>query len=168
MAGKSRSPRGQRGKGTRARRHARASTPAAIRKAPVERYDIDLLIKHPDISPDVITKALGLTPQYFWRRGEPRRTPDGADLGRIQKETMWRQTTQKKGRAFFVGLRALLSRLQPKRDFLAQLVSGGGSMTLIVNLPGDVNMGDILEPRTLRLMSKPGLELGVEIFPNMR
>jgi len=41
-------------------------------------------------------------------------------------------------------------------------------MTLIVNLPGDVNMGDILEPRTLRLMSKPGLELGVEIFPNMR
>ena len=120
------------------------------------------------MSPDAITKALGLRPQYFWRRGEPRRTPGGTELGGIHNETMWRHTIRKKGRRFFEGLWAFLSRLQPKRDVLAQLVSGGGTMTLIINLPGDVNMGDVLEPRTLRLMSELGVELGVEVFPKMK
>lgn len=38
-------------------------------------------------------------------------------------------------------------------------------MSLIVNLPGDVNMGDNLEPETLRLMSELGITLGGEVFP---
>jgi len=39
-------------------------------------------------------------------------------------------------------------------------------VSLIVNLPGDVNMGDDLEPETLLLMSDLGIRLGIEVFPN--
>jgi hypothetical protein len=82
---------------------------------------------------------------------------------------MWRHVTaRKRQRLFFTGLRELLARLQSKQGFLSRLVSGGGRITLIVNLPGDVNMGDVLEPASLQLMSKLGLELGVEVFPRMK
>lgn len=135
----------------------------------MERYSLDLLITHPDISPDVITEALGLRPHYFWRRGERRRAPDGTERGGIRSDTMWRHVTERRGRRrFFVGLREFLSRLQPKHDFLAGLTSQGGRMTLIVSLPGNVNMGDVLEPQSLQLMSQLGLELGVEVFPRMK
>jgi len=140
-----------------------------LRALPVERYTLDLLIDHPDMSPDTITRRLGLAPQYSWARGEPRRTPAGTRLGGVRKETMWRHVIRKKGRRnFFGGLREFVTRLRRKRDFLAQLTSGGGRVTLIVNLPGDVNMGDVLEPQTLRLLSELGMELGVEVFPKMR
>ena len=38
-------------------------------------------------------------------------------------------------------------------------------MELIVNLPGNVNMGDVLNPQTLRLIADLGADLGVEVFP---
>lgn len=81
---------------------------------------------------------------------------------------MWRHTTRGKGRAFFEGLRTVLSTLQPKRAFLEELVAGGAKLTLIINLPGDVNMGDVAEPETLQAISDLGLELGVEVFPKMK
>jgi uncharacterized protein DUF4279 len=152
------------------RANPRPRTDKAIttQKVPLERYTIDLLIKHPNISPDVITGELGLTPHYFWRLGEPRRTPTGTELGGIRAETMWRYVTRRKGRRnFFAGLREFVGRLRGRRDFIAQLTAGGGRVTLIVNLPGDVNMGDVLEPETLRLMSELGIKLGVEVFPKM-
>ena len=40
-------------------------------------------------------------------------------------------------------------------------------MTLIVGLPGDVNMGDVLGSEYLKLMLDLRLELGVEVFPTM-
>ena len=82
---------------------------------------------------------------------------------------MWRHVVRKQGqRRFFAGLPQLLTRLLPKREFLARIVSEGGSAMVIVNLPGDVNMGDVVKPETLRLLADLGLELGLEVFPAMK
>jgi hypothetical protein len=62
----------------------------------------------------------------------------------------------------------LLSALRLHRDFFAKLAPEGGRVTLIINLPGDVNMGDVLEPQALQLMSELQLELGVEVFPHWK
>jgi hypothetical protein len=147
----------------------RANKGVVVRKLPKERYTIGLHIKHPEISPDAITAGLGLTPQYSWRRGEPCRTPTGTELGGFRKETMWHHLTKEEGRRyFFESLRGFVDRLRPNRDFLAQLVSGGGRVTLLIHLAGDVNMGDDLEPETLRLMSELGIALSVEVFPKIK
>ena len=131
-----------------------------------KRYEINLLINHPVMSPDTITGRLKPTPQYSWRRGEPRRTPIGTELGGVRSETMWRHVIREEGRrSFFAGLRNSVDRLRAHRRFLSQIASGGGRVELIVNLPGNVNMGDVLNPQTLRLIADLGADLGVEVFP---
>ena len=62
----------------------------------------------------------------------------------------------------------MVRHLQPRHRFLKQWTAEGGRVSLTVNLPGDVNMGDNLEPDTLRLMSELGIELGVEVFPKFK
>ena len=82
---------------------------------------------------------------------------------------MWSHVTRTEGRRhFFAGLRDLVRHLQPRHRFLKQWTAEGGRVSLTVNLPGDVNMGDNLEPDTLRLMSELGIELGVEVFPKFK
>ena len=135
----------------------------------LERYTIRLLIKHPDLSPEEIGDRVGLTPNYFWKRGEPRRTLTGTALGGIRTETMWSHVTRTEGRRhFFAGLRDLVRHLQPRHRFLKQWTAEGGRVSLIVHLPGDINMGDDLEPETLQLMSELGIGLGVEVFPRFK
>jgi hypothetical protein len=132
----------------------------------LERYTIRLLIVHPDMPPEEIGDRVGLVPKYFWRQGEPRRAPNGVELGDFRAETMWSHVTSTQGRRhFFSGIRDLVRHLKPRHRFLKQWMSEGGRVSLIVNLPGDVNMGDDLEPETLRLMSELGIGLGVEVFP---
>src|SRR5215510_2323839 len=112
----------------------RAVKRRAISKDSAERYEIDLLIKHPDMTPDAITAGLRLAPEYFWQRGTPRRTPAGMALGGVRKETMWRYVARQEGRRnFFAGVRELVARLLLNRDFLIQLIAGGGRVVLIVN-----------------------------------
>jgi hypothetical protein len=130
------------------------------------RYEINLLINHPNMSPDTITRRLKLTPHYSWRRGEPRRTPIGMELGGVRSETMWRHVAKEEGRrSFFAGLREFVDRLRVHRRFLSQITSAGGRVELIVNLPGNVNMGDVLKPETLRLIADMGADLGIEVVP---
>jgi hypothetical protein len=135
----------------------------------MERYTIRLLIVHPDISAEEIDNRVGLTARHFWSQGEPRRTPNGRQLGGFRTETTWCHVTRTQGRRhFFAGVRDLVRHLQPRHRFLTQWTAGGGHLSLTINLPGDVNMGDDLEPETLRLMSDLGIGLGVEVFPKMK
>lgn len=132
------------------------------------RYTLDLLVFHPSISPETITTKLRMVPQYSWQQGQPRRTPDGKSLPGFYRETMWRRVVIRRGRRDFVeDLNAVVEQLRSHKTFLKKLSSDGGRALLIVNLPGDVNIGGELAPRTLRLMSDLDLKLGVEVFPVM-
>ena len=82
---------------------------------------------------------------------------------------MWSHVTRTEGRChFFAGPRDLVRHLQPRHRFLKQWTAEGGRVSLIVHLPGDINMGDDLEPETLQLMSELGIGLGVEVFPRFK
>jgi hypothetical protein len=48
------------------------------------------------------------------------------------------------------------------RDFFRQIVSEGGTVMLIVNLPGKRNQGDTLAPELLGKMADMSVSLGVE------
>lgn len=138
-------------------------------EVPVERYSVDLLIEHPVMPPETITAGVGLRPQYSWRQGERRKTPDGTLLPGARPDTMWRHVTSREGhRLFFEAVKDMLVQLRHHQDFLLRISSEGGHVTLIVNLPGDVNIGDVLDADSARLLSELRIGLGIEVFPRMK
>ncbi len=46
-------------------------------------YRISLRVFHPSISPQEVTRLIGIEPQRAWQAGTPRRTP----AGRLSKES---------------------------------------------------------------------------------
>ncbi len=130
------------------------------------RYEIRLLIKHPDIDPDSITSALGIEPHVSWRAGAPRKTPTGGNLPGVYRETAWSFSYRVEGsRRFSIDIEKTLERLVPHRQFLLGIVESQGQVTLIVNLPGDINIGSVLTLDALSKISELKIRFGVEVFP---
>jgi len=130
-------------------------------------YNIVLLIKHPSIDPEIITKQIGLVPFRFWRVGAPRVTPKGTPLVGFWRESSWSWQLACKGkRAFFESVKNLVTELEPHHKFLSELVLSGGNLCLIVNLPGRKNIGDVLSWQLMEKMVHLNLDIGIEIFPD--
>jgi hypothetical protein len=137
------------------------------KKMAAERFDIRLLIKHPSIDPSKITEAIGISPVYQKRFGAQRASVNGTLLPGINTESGWGSSLRVLDkRHFFDHVKALVEELQIHSKFLDDLIDGGGSVSIILHLPGDVNIGDHLDIETMRLMSSMRIDLGIEIFPH--
>jgi len=97
-------------------------------------------------------------PDYSWSVGE-----------RGKAQTMWSRESYTTGkRFFFEEVRDVLDWIHAKEGFAEKLRATGGSLCVIVNLPGAVNLGCTLEPEVMQLAAQLGVSVGVEVFPNMR
>ena len=135
----------------------------------LQGYQISLSIRHPSMAPDAITAQLHMIPQYKWKRGERRKTPRGTVLPGVRNETRWRHVRPfVQGRLFFDGVKAMLTTLEPNADFLSKVASEGGQVTILVNLPGYVNIGDVLDAATLKRLADLQVALSVEVFPTIQ
>jgi len=130
-------------------------------------YSIRLLIKHQTIDPALITARLGLVPRATHTVGHPRRTPIGTPLPGVYKESAWGYSFDVKGTKYFAkDVMALVSRLESHAAFLHELTDTGGSITIIVNLPGHVNIGSTINWPDLHRIAALHIDFGVEVFPN--
>ncbi len=130
-------------------------------------YNINLLIKHPSIDPEIITEQLGLVPFRAWRFGEPRLTPKGTLLAGVWRDSSWSWQLKCQGkRAFFESVGKLVRELEPHSKFLSDLVLDGGNICLIVNLPGRKNIGDVLSWQLMAKMAHLKIDMGIEVFPD--
>lgn len=131
-------------------------------------YHVLLVITHPDVAPDVISKRLRREPRHSWKAGDPSTTPDGAAIGGVRKRSAWSSSKQKRGhRAFFDGVKDTLDLLERHAGFLRELTDGGGEVSITVQLSGRNNIGDLFEAADMRRMAALGVSLGVEVFPDM-
>jgi len=131
------------------------------------RYEVRLLIRHPNIDPDRITETLGSTPHLSAMAGGVRKAPNGVILAGHHKFSVWSYCFDVEGnRLFFSDIGKMIDRLEPHKAFLAEIVDGGGSIELAVNLPGDINIGDSLSWRDLARLSALQIDLGIEVFPD--
>lgn len=130
-------------------------------------FDLRLLVKHPTIKPADITQELGLIPSTELEVGKPKRTPAGTPLPGTYTETKWgtisRCTEQ---RRFFDAVASLCEQLQSRRDFLLHIVETGGSIEIIVHLPGSMNIGDTINWSHLKALADLRIDLGIEVFPD--
>jgi hypothetical protein len=121
-------------------------------------YNIRLLIRHPTVSVDEVTNHLNMDPDIAWNAGDRNFT-----RSMVWQHTSWTQ----KNRNFFSELRDILEWLKKKEDFISQFLSTGGEFQVIINLPGNMNIGSELTPDIMKLVIKLGITIGVEVFPNM-
>jgi hypothetical protein len=130
------------------------------------RYVIRLLIKHPNIDPARITEILGLKPKLSHVAGSPRMTLTGMPLPGLHQESAWGYSFQtERNRPFFQDVVRMIDQLEPHREFLHGIVNGGGTVGLIVHLPGDINIGSSFHWRDMARLSALHVGLGIEVFP---
>ncbi|WP_284194945.1 hypothetical protein [Chitinimonas prasina] len=121
-------------------------------------YSIRLLIRHPRLSVSSISEGLGVSPTHSW---------DVNDVNR--PSTMWSLQTWTEGeRYFFDEIGDVVCWLEGRLDFVRAVIESGGKVDLIAQLPGCLNIGDLLCPETMARASKIGIAIGVEVFPNLR
>jgi hypothetical protein len=131
------------------------------------RYQVRLLIRHPAIDPDRITSTLGLTPHLSAMVGTVRKNPVGTVLPGLHKHSVWSHSFRTGGnRRFFRDVVKLIDKLEPHQAFLIEIGKGGGSVCLILDMPGDTNIGDVFPWREMARLAALQVDLGIEVFPD--
>ena len=132
----------------------------------IRRVDVELLIRHPSLTPPEIAAALGLEGHFTHCVGDRRKTPKGTLLEGVYAETSWRHGIRHELRTqhFAAKVAELVDRLLPHRAFLHKLHATGGSAEIIVQFLGDGYHGDDLPVETLAKMVDLQLDLGLEVF----
>lgn len=127
-----------------------------------------MVIRHPSIDPDEISRTLARAPYQSWQAGQPRRTPTGRPMPSIGRESYWVWSTTIAGqRNFFAALMDELGRLSAHGAFLRAIAESGGQIALEISLPGAENIGATLPHDAIRRLATLPVELGVEVFPKM-
>ena len=120
------------------------------------------------LDPSIITREFDLSPSVCQMAGDLRKTPRGRSLEGVYSETKWGASIESKNfKDISGGIKQAIHRLSKNSERLARIHAEGGNVTLIVNLPGDINIGDIFMPDLLRRFADLHIGLGVEVFPKV-
>lgn len=119
-------------------------------------FSIRVLIRHPAKCVAELTRGLGEEPDYSH---EP---TDG-------KAAFWSRVSETRGeRGFFSEVTDVISWLESKSAFVREVLDSEGSIEVIVQLPGDRNIGDSWNAGAMARAAALGVSLGVEVFPSIR
>jgi hypothetical protein len=132
-------------------------------------FMMSLVVRHPDIDPARITRALGLQPGHVWREGEQRKGAGGKTLAGNHRESYWicEIVARPKFPVEHVRVESELARvlqlLRKSMDFMQDLHHGGGVIELLVTVfaRGDFRMELLSEESAL--LGRMGVSLAIEI-----
>jgi hypothetical protein len=132
------------------------------------RFDIVLLIRHPNFDPAIISARLGLDAYRSWKAGDPRTTPTGHSLPGRHASSCWNYVFhyEDTGR-FSMAIEGILRTLKGHKPLLDQIDKSGGTTELFLQLPGDTSVGDSLAWAVLKKLAELKIGLSVETFPDM-
>jgi hypothetical protein len=129
-------------------------------------FNLVLLIRHPKMDPNDISKELRLEPTASWKVGDQVKTPKERLLPGLRGHTSWAHTFQgSMDRPFFEEAEHVLSGLSPHKEFFKKIVKEGGYAEIYLQLSGQVYQGSSAKPSLLLSIAELGLHLGVEVFP---
>lgn len=132
------------------------------------RFVISVQIWHPTIDPALLTEAFRRAPLRCWQMGLPRTTMRGDPLPGRWPQSYWVARRRVEARRdFLVALLEKLAALEAHAALVARLLGEGGDIQIKVSLPGERNIGDVLTAETMRRMAALGMNLDIEVFPDM-
>lgn len=121
------------------------------------KFSIRVLIRHPTMTVEEISRHLDCEPTYF------QTSADTSDA-----KTAWSVVSWTEGVRFFFGeVSDVIDWLERKPEFISAMQLGGGKMCVIAQLSGKENIGDELSPKTMARAAAIGVSIGVEVFPNL-
>jgi hypothetical protein len=130
------------------------------------RFAVRLLISHPVMDTNLITRELKLEPHLIWLAGTKRRTPAGASLPGKNKLSKWSYSFDVlKTRSFSKTIDLFLAQLESHSKLFSDIAISGGSTSLILELDGSQNIGDVFSHKELRRLSNLQIDFGIEVFP---
>jgi hypothetical protein len=133
-----------------------------------KRFNIVLLIRHPEIDPEQISRELSLKPYSAFKNGTVRTLPNGNLLPGLATHSSWNHIHRYSGDHGLVeAVESVVKLLEEHKAFILRLGLQGGLCQVYLQLPGDVNVGGALPWQLLDRMSSVRVELGVEVFPNL-
>jgi hypothetical protein len=126
---------------------------------------LSVRLRHPSISPDAITTAMGVEPIAAHAVGHPRRTPAGKRLEGVYTETYWacdlcERTDAELADALTYANEWLINR----EAFVSGIVKSGGTVEYYVSISSKDRIALELTPQLLANCAQLGLLVGVEIF----
>jgi len=129
-------------------------------------YTVSLQIRHPDIAPEMITRALALQPTHRpTRKGEPKTTPKGAPLAGYWEFSHWSHRFEiTQDRELVPYLERLVKSLEPQRDFLQRLVDEGGAVECFVGVFTDTNCDQVLPFGLLGELAELRIDLRLDLY----
>lgn len=130
-----------------------------------EAFSVALRVAHPTYKPEVISDALGMTPDVANCVGSARATPTGSPLEGEYKETYCAFTLQSKQEGYFVdGVRVLIPLIESHADFFSDVKSTGGKSELYIGVFVEESAGFTLLTEDMAALWKIGLDLSVEYY----
>ncbi len=130
------------------------------------RFDVELFIVHPTMSPNEISSGLGMEAHVCHADGAEKTTPKGTRLPGICRDTRWRHSVRKETdeQWFAAEIAAFVDSLVTRKEFLHQLRATGGRTEVIIQFLGDGYFGDEISTKTLAKLADLDLDLGIECF----
>lgn len=127
------------------------------------RFVVRLLVKHPSKNLAETGIRLGLEARQSQNKGGELRM--GREIkSRIQPSWSYRIVIANK-RKFSHSIGILAEKIHQQRESFLEIRQTGGSITLILELEGVRNIGDVIGADTLLMLAESGCDLGVEVFP---
>jgi len=130
-------------------------------------FKVTLAIRHPNIDPAEISKALQLEPTRATRAKAPRTTPTGNPLPGTYEFSHWAHQFDVAGPIeLAVVLQDLVNGLQLHRSFFHRVVQDGGTVELFCGISAAGNWDEILSHALMSELSALKIDLRLDVHPN--
>jgi hypothetical protein len=127
-------------------------------------YAVSLRVRHPTLDLSVLADKLRLEPAHSWKAGEPRRSQSGSPLGGNHRDSYWSaplpaQIMGPSSMPLELFLGQQLVQLSRHREFLNQLQSDGGEVSLLVELAPTANASLTFSSASARKLAELNIEV---------
>jgi hypothetical protein len=143
-----------------------------LKPLPSYRCKVSLGVSHPWMDPAEITAAIGLSPRFAHRVGDPRKSPKGRPLGGIWNITNWSAMLveeESHRQSLADALIGALARLSSHGDFFHRIRAEGGRVRLHVGwFFHRGNTGEEFDSAFLGRMAELGINLSLDIYSPKR
>lgn len=134
-------------------------------------FSLSLRIRHRSRSAADICAEIGLSPEFSWSAGDPRKTPKGTPLDGFRKETYCSFSIAHLEESGLenIDLENCIHQLNRKmsnhRKFLDDIVDTGGSIEYFVGIFHDRNIGITMSSSLMKELTAMNISLALDIYP---
>lgn len=128
-------------------------------------FKMTLRVSHPSIDPQAITAELSLAPTNSYKNGESRSTPKGNPLSGNYNHSFWAHELVTEGCADISdAINKANEKIGLHREFMANIVEGGGSIQYFVGWFIDGSSGEILSWKLLKDCSDLNVDIYFDVY----